>query len=132
MCCVIVFAGLPSPLSIPAGVIRLLLWLTKCLISALLWLLLSATSGNHKAIRKIFLLEILGKFYLYFNLRANTGNVYIFKSLFSFTRKWQEQRRRWIILVVINLPNWQKLLDSPKIDGILILNLILLYWLFMR
>ena len=45
VCCVIVFAGLPSPLSIPAGVIRLLLWLTKCLISALLWLL-SATSGN--------------------------------------------------------------------------------------
>ena len=35
-------------------------------------------------------------------------------------------------LVVINRPNWQKLLDSPKIDGILILNLILLYWLFMR
>ena len=122
---------LPSPLSIPAGVIRLLLWLTKCLISALLWLL-SATSGNHKAIRKIFLLEILGKFYLYFNLRANTGNVYIFKSLLSFTRKWQEQRRKWILFVVINLPNWQKLLDSPKIDGILILNLILLYWLFMR
>ena len=91
----IVFAGLPSPLSIPAGVIRLLLWLTKCLISALLWLL-SATSGNHKAIRKIFLLEILGKFYLYFNLRANTGNVYIFKSLLSFARRWQEQRRRWI------------------------------------
>ena len=95
LCCVIVFASSPRPRSISAGVIRLLLWLTKCLISALLWLL-SATSGNHEAIRKTFLLEILEKIYLYFNLRANTGNVYIFESLLSFARQWEEQSRRWI------------------------------------
>ena len=96
LCCVIVFASSPRPRSISAGVIRLLLWLTKYLISALLWLLSAATSGNHEAIRKTFLLEILEKIYLYFNLRANTGNVYIFESLLSFARQWEEQSRRWI------------------------------------
>ena len=130
MCCVIGdrVCFLPSPLSIPAGVIRLLLWLTKYLISALLWLL-SATSGNHKAIRKIFLLEILGKFCLYFNLQG----MFIFSKVYCLLQESGKNRGEdEYFLEVINRPNWQKLLDSPKIDGILILNLILLYWLFMR